>query len=171
MEGRAGRGTTLASLPAMKMRLLLLSSTAVGCAVALALLLRPAHSIRRGPEMARPERIAAPARAVIATKMGRHAEQLSTLVTEVVVLDYEGVARTAGEIFDEPGLARPISGDELNGLLPERFFVLQDALRAHAKQVVAAAAQHDGAHLADVFGELTKTCVACHAVYLQGEPR
>jgi hypothetical protein len=153
----------------MKTRVLLVSSTVVACAVAFALVLRPSHSIRRGPEMAPPERIPAPARAVIATKMGRHAEQMSALVTQVVVLDYDGVARTAGEMFDEPGLARPIVGDELNGLLPERFFVLQDGLRGQARQVVAAAAQHDADRLAGVFSELTRTCIGCHAVYLHGD--
>jgi len=153
----------------MRTRALLISSTAIACAIALALLLRPSHTIRRGPEMARPERIPAPARAVIATKMGRHAEQMSALVTQVVVLDYDGTARTAGEMFDEPGLARPVVGDELNGLLPERFFALQDGLRAQARQVVTAAAAHDADRLAAVFGDLTKTCIACHAVYLHGD--
>jgi hypothetical protein len=88
----------------------------------------------------------------------------------VVVLDYDGVARAAGEIFDEPEIARPVSGDELNGLLPERFFVLQDALRSGARGIVEAAAQRDSHRLADSFGELTKTCVSCHDVYLRGAP-
>jgi hypothetical protein len=153
----------------MKMPVVLVSSTVLACAIAVALFLRPSHTIHRGPELARPERIPAPARAVIATKMGRHAEQMSTLVTQVVVLDYDGVGRTAGEMFDEPGLARPIAGDELNGLLPERFFVLQDGLRAQARQLVAAATQHDADRLAGVFGELTRTCISCHAVYLHGD--
>ncbi len=153
----------------MKTRALLVSSTVVACVIALAVLLRPSRSIHHGPEMARPERIPAPARSVIASKMSRHAEQMSTLMTQVLVLDFDGAAHTAGEMFDEPGLARPIAGDELNGLLPERFFVLQDGLRSQARQVVAAAAAHDADRLAGVFGELTKTCVACHAVYLHGQ--
>ena len=82
-------------------------------------------------------------RAVIGSKMRRHAEQLPALVSKVVVLDYDGAAKAAGEIFDEPQLARPVSGDELNGLLPERFFVLQDALRSGARRIVEAAAQRD----------------------------
>ncbi|HXJ19076.1 MAG TPA: hypothetical protein VMT03_02505, partial [Polyangia bacterium] len=49
------------------------------------------------------------------------------------------------------------------------FFVLQDGLRTQARQVVAAAAQHDAGRLAVVFSELTRTCIACHAVYLQGD--
>jgi len=109
---------------------ILASSTVIAVLLGVALLLRPSHTIAPGPELAAPERIPAPARAVIRSKMHRHADQLSALVASVVVLDYDGVARGAGEIFDEPELARPVSGEELNGLLPERFFTLQTALRA-----------------------------------------
>lgn len=109
-------------------------------------------------------------RAVIASKMRRHREQLPALVSSVIVLDYDGTARAAGEIFDEPEIARPVSGDELNVMLPERFFVLQEALRSGARQVVESAAQHDSRRLAETFSELTKTCIACHDVYLHGAP-
>ncbi len=154
----------------MKTRTIVASSTLLACAIAVALLLRPTRSIVRGPELAPPEHIPPAARAVIASKMRRHAQQLPVLVSEVAVLDYDGVAKTAGEIFDEPQIARPLTGDELNGLLPERFFVLQDALRMSARQVVEAAAQRDSGRLAATFGELTKTCVSCHDVYLHGAP-
>jgi hypothetical protein len=152
----------------MKTRALIVSSTAVAVVAALALLLRPSQTIHRGPEMAAPGRIPPAARAVISSKMRRHAEQLPALLMAVVVLDYDGVARAAGEMFDEPVLARPLTGDELNGLLPERFFQLQDELRVRVRQVVVAAAQRDGNRLSASFGELTRTCVACHAVYLSG---
>jgi len=154
----------------MKTRTIAAASTLLGCAIAVALFLRPTRSIPRGPELAAPEHIPPAARAVIASKMRRHAQQLPVLVSEVAVLDYDGVARTAGEIFDEPQIARPLTGDELNGLLPERFFVLQDALRSAARQVVDAAARRDSARLAGAFSALTGTCVACHDVYLHGAP-
>lgn len=154
----------------MKIRTIVASSTLLACAIAVALFLRPTRSSSRGPELAAPEHIPPAARAVIASKMRRHAQQLPALVSEVAVLDYDGVARTAGEIFDEPQIARPLTGDELNGLLPERFFVLQDALRTEARRVVEAAAQRDSTRLAGAFGELTKTCVSCHDVYLHGAP-
>ena len=70
--------------------------------------------------------------------MARHDVQMRALLSRVVLLDDDGVARTAGEIFDEPALARPIGGDELNGLLPESFFVLQDELKARARRLVIA---------------------------------
>jgi hypothetical protein len=151
-------------------RTIIASSTVLGCAIAVALLLRPSHTIPKGPELAVPERIAPALRQVIASKMRRHAEQLPALVSKVVVLDYDGAARAAGEIFDEPAIARPVAGDELNSVLPERFFVLQDALRSGARQVVQAAARRDSAQLADAFGNLTRTCVSCHDVYLRGAP-
>jgi hypothetical protein len=153
----------------MKTRTIVASSTVLGCAIALALILRPSRTIQRGPELPVPERIPPAMRQVIASKMQRHAEQLPALVSKVVVLDYDGAARVAGEIFDEPGLARPVAGDELNNLLPPRFFVLQDALRDGARQVVEAAAQRNSARLSEAFSSLTKTCVSCHDVYLRGE--
>lgn len=157
-----------ASAGRSKTRTIVVSSTLVAVIVALALLLRPSRSIHRGPEMAAPERIPPAARAVIASKMRRHAEQLPVLLMAVVVLDYSGVAKAAGEMFDEPALARPVTGDELNGLLPERFFQLQDDLRARVREVVAAAAQRDQSRLSSTFGGLTQSCLACHALYLTG---
>ena len=154
----------------MRTKIVIASSSFVAGAVAVALLLRPSHSIYRGPELAAPERLPASVRAVIATKMSRHDEQMPALVSRVVVLDYDGVARVAAEIFDEPRLARPLTGDELNGLLPERFFVLQDQMLAASRKVVEAAAHKDSGQMAAAFGELTRTCVDCHAVYLTGQP-
>ena len=153
----------------MRHRTIIATSTIIAGALGLALLLRPSHSIPPGPELAQPERIPPAARAVIRSKMRRHAEQLPALMSSAVVLDYDGVARAAGEIFDEPALARPIGGDELNGLLPERFFVLQDALRARARQVVDAAARRNSAQLTQSFAKLTETCISCHDLYLHGE--
>ena len=100
--------------------------------------------------------------------MGRHDEQMRALLSRVVLLDDDGVARAAGAIFDEPTLARPIAGDELNGLLPERFFALQDELRAQARRLVVASGQHDRQAVANEFGALAKSCVSCHQVFLFG---
>jgi len=144
------------------------TSTLVAGAIAVALILRPSRTISPGPELAAPERISPAMRSVIRSKMQRHGEQLSALVSRVVVLDYDGVARTAGEIFDEPTLARPVAGDELNRVLPDRFFELQDALRTQARQVVDAAARHDSARMSEAFSSLTRSCIACHDLYLRG---
>jgi hypothetical protein len=153
----------------MKRRhLAIATSTLVAAAIAVALILRPSRSISPGPEIATPERIPPAARAVIRSKMQVHRAQMADLILRVVVLDYDGVARAGGAIFDEPTLARPLGGDELNGVLPERFFALQDDLRAEARRVVAAAARKDGPLIATELGVLTKTCVTCHDLYLRG---
>ena len=108
------------------------------------------------------------ARQVMKSKMGRHDIQMQALVSRVVLLDDDGVARVAGEIFDEPALARPLAGDELNGLIPERFFVLQDELRARARRLVVASGKHDHEALADEFAGLAKGCVTCHQTFVGG---
>ncbi len=152
----------------MKNKLVVATSTLVAGAIAIALILRPSRSISPRPELGTPEHIPPAARAVIRSRMQRHGEQLGNLVSRVVVLDYDGAARTAGEIYDEPTLARPLTGDELNAVLPERFFVLQDELRGEARRLVAAAARRDSAQLSQEFSVLTKTCISCHDLYLHG---
>jgi hypothetical protein len=158
----------LATFDDMKRSFVIASSTLVAGAVAVLLFLRPTHSISPGPELATPQRIPPAMSSIIRSKMRRHGEQMKTLVSRVVVLDYDGTARVAGEIFDEPALARPIAGDELNGLLPARFFDLQDAMRAQARVMVDAAARRDSKAVADSFGALAKTCIGCHDAYLAG---
>ena len=142
-------------------------SVVLATVVGAALLLRPrpvAHE--EHPVTAA---LAPAARQVVRTKMARHDLQMRELLTRVVLLDDEGVARVGGEVFDEPSLARPVAGDELNGLLPERFFVLQDELKSRARRLVIASQKHDHGAIADEFGSLAKSCIACHQVFLDGD--
>jgi hypothetical protein len=136
----------------------------LAAAVGLAVFLRPKPTARE--ELAAPGTIPPAALAVLRTKMGHHDAQMKTLLDRVLMLDDDGIARAAGEIFDEPALARPVLGDELNALLPERFFTLQNDVRERARQLVAASGRHDRAGVAEEFGALSKSCVACHEVYL-----
>lgn len=117
-------------------------------------------------ELPAPTRIPPAARQVIRTKMNRHENQMRSLLSRAVLLDDDGVARIAGEIFDEPALARPLTGSELNGLLPERFFVLQDEIKSRARRVVVASQRRDHAALADEIAGVMKGCIACHDAYL-----
>jgi hypothetical protein len=148
----------------MSQRWVWASSTVVAGAIALALILRPSPSIQ--PELAAPSHIPPAMRAVLKTRMARHGEQMRELVARLVVLDHDGAAGVAGAIYDEPTVARPLVPDELNQLLPERFFALQDELKLQTRKVVAAAARKDAGKLAEEFGTLTKTCVLCHSAYL-----
>jgi hypothetical protein len=151
----------------MSTRAKLIGVVVVAVVAGLALWLRP-HRIGR-EELVATTSIPAPVRTAIRTKMLRHHEQMQALVSRVVLMDGDGVARVAGEIFDEPALARPLVGDELNGFLPERFFVLRDEMRARARALVIATQPGRQQTLADEFAGLAKTCIACHQLYLQGE--
>jgi hypothetical protein len=136
----------------------------VAAAVGLALFLRPKPTARE--ELTAPGTIPPAAVAVLRTKMVHHDAQMKNLLDRVLMLDDDGIARAAGEIFDEPALARPVLGDELNALLPERFFTLQTEMRESARQLVAASVRHDRPGVAEAFGALSKSCVSCHEVYL-----
>jgi hypothetical protein len=151
---------------AVKTALTIAGSVALAAVVGAAALLRPrqlAHEQLPASTSIPPAAIQA-----VKSKMGRHEAQMKALVSRVVLLDDDGVARVAGEIFDEPALARPVAGDELNGLLPERFFELQDDLRARARRLVIAAGRHDHDAMADELAGVTKSCVSCHQVFVHG---
>jgi len=142
-------------------------SAILATAIGLGLFLRPKSTAQE--QLAASASLPPIARQVLRTKMARHELQMRTLVSRIVLLDDDGVARAAGEIFDEPSLARPVAGDELNGLLPERFFALQDELKARSRRVVAASLARNHAAMADEFAGLAKSCINCHDVYLRGD--
>ena len=118
-----------------------------------------------------PDNLSAATRAELQSRMGRHGNAMSNLVKAVVLLDRPTVTVLAQRIADEEVVARV----EANGSkkwaarLPKDFFTEQDALRAAARDL-AAAAVHGGSDssLADRFATLAHTCVACHSVYLHG---
>jgi hypothetical protein len=150
----------------VKKSLTLTVSVILATALGLALFLRPKPI---APEaLAEPSYIPPAARQVLKSKMARHDSQMRALLSRVVLLDADGIARTAGEIFDEPSLARPVSGDELNGLLPAKFFALRDELKQQARRLVIASQQRDHAAMADEFATLAKSCITCHQIYLYG---
>jgi hypothetical protein len=160
------RGTGLAVKGVVTKSKAIVGSVVLASLVGAALFLRPRQAAKE--ELARPATIPPAMLSILKTKMGRHDLQMKTLMDRVILLDDDGVARAAGEIFDEPSLARPLQGDELNGMLPERFFVLQDDLRKRARQLVIASDRHDRVAVADEFAALSKTCITCHEVYLRG---
>ena len=151
----------------MRKTLTIAGSVLVATAVGLGLLLQPRQTGQ--DHLAAPASIPAMARQALRTKMVRHGVQMEALVSRVVMLDDDGVARAAGAIFDEPSLARPVAGDQLNNLLPTRFFALQDEVKARARRLVAASTSRDHAAMADEFAALAKSCVSCHEVYLHGD--
>jgi hypothetical protein len=152
----------------MRKKIILASSVAVAAGVAAAVFLRPSPTAR--DTLQQPAHIPPAARQVLRHRMDRHSDQMRELVMRVVLMDDDAAARIAGEIYDEPMLARPIGGDELNGMLPDRFFTLQDELKARSRRLVEALARKDRPAISEEFGALAKSCVACHEAYLHEPP-
>ena len=120
------------------------------------------------PGLPTPDYIPEAARSLLRKKMERHGQDARDLMFAVTLLQYDAAKASAQRISSEPRLVRPITGgdDDLNALLPERFFVLQDEARNRAQAVATAAEKKDDKALADSYGRLVETCVSCHASYL-----
>ena len=149
--------------------------------VTMLLSLLPAHAAAPVPkektELARdivlpePDYLPPLARRLLRKRMERHGRDQSRLVLAVTLLQRDVVKSIAGDIAAEPRIVRPLAEgrDDLNAALPERFFVLEDALRLRAKELVAAVANKDDVGLAKSFGQMVEICVSCHSVYLDPE--
>jgi hypothetical protein len=118
-----------------------------------------------------PENLSATTRAELRTRMARHGNVMSNLVTAVVLLDRPTITTLAGRIADEEVVARSESDGKKKweSRLPNGFFAQQDALRSAAHDL-AASAVHGSADstMADRFATVARTCVACHSIYLHG---
>ena len=117
-----------------------------------------------------PEKLAPAVRAALRQGMARHGHDMTEMVWAVMLLDYDGVGRAAERIAAETPLPRPTApgANEVNAQLPERFYQLQDQLRAQAVRLAAAARTQGADELTDAYGELSRTCVGCHRIYLEG---
>lgn len=143
-------------------------STLVAGALAVALVLRPARTLRTGPELVMAARLPPVARAALHERMQRHGAQLGELMLSVVLLDRNAVARIGGEVYDEPTLARPLPGDVLEGQIPELFFQSQEALRQQARHLVTVTASGASAGvLSGALATLSMTCITCHDAFLR----
>ena len=120
------------------------------------------------PVLGEPDYLPAIARQLLHKRMQRHGRDQTRLVLAVTLLQRDVVKSIAGDIASEPRIVRPIAEgkDDLNAALPERFFVLQDALRLRAKDLAAAATTKDDVGLAKAFGGMVEICVTCHSAYL-----
>ncbi|MFL5348419.1 MAG: hypothetical protein ACJ8AT_26785 [Hyalangium sp.] len=128
----------------------------------------PKASDAKLPGLAAPDYIPETARTLLRKKMERHGQDARELMFGVTLLQYDIAKAAAQRIASEPRFVRPIAGgeDDLNALLPERFFVLQDESRTRAQAVATAAEKKDDKALAESYGRLVETCVACHSAYL-----
>ncbi len=107
------------------------------------------------------------ARGLLKKRMEGHGRDQARLVMAVTLLERDVVKAIATDIAEEPRLVRPRpdARDELNSALPERFFVLQDALRLRARELAEGAGKKDDVGLARSFGQLVEACVTCHSAY------
>lgn len=137
----------------------------------LACVLCLASAIADEPALAGPDYLSPLARGLLHKRMQRHGRDQSRLVLAVTLLQRDVVKSIANDIAAEPRIVRPIAEgqDDLNAQLPERFFVLQDALQLRAKDLVTAAAKKDDASMAKSFGQFVEICVNCHSAYLHPE--
>jgi hypothetical protein len=106
------------------------------------------------------------------TRMGRHGVGLTGLGRSVVLLDLPTTVRLARQIADDETLAVGVGAMSQGKAGPgETFAALQEELRARAGRLADEASQRDDLGVADAFGELAKTCVRCHRLYLRPGPR
>jgi hypothetical protein len=103
-------------------------------------------------------------------RMGRHGASLSGLARSVVLLDFATTARLARQVADDETIALAVT-PAVRPDPAESFTALQEELRARARRLGDAAAARDDAAVADSFGEVAKTCVRCHRLYLRPAPR
>jgi len=122
------------------------------------------------PRLETPEKIPWAARLSVSRKMRNHGDDMTVMLWAMLFLDFGSAGEIAEAIADEPKLARPLEpdSDDVNAMLPQQFYDLQDELRAKAAALVelsdAVVPEPDA--FAKAFGELTATCVRCHTVYL-----
>lgn len=117
-----------------------------------------------------PEKLSPQARAILKERMASHSEDMSDLVSGIMLLEYSRIITRADKIASDVNLSRPIPHDatELNASLPEKFFVRQDDSKAAARALEAAARGGDPYQVAQAYGRVSETCVRCHADFRPG---
>jgi cytochrome c556 len=112
-----------------------------------------------------PEPLSNAARAILRERMSSHAEDMSDLVSAIMLLEYSRIIGRADKIAEDVNLSRPTSQDatELNASIPEKFFVRQDELKAAARELGDAGRSANPYRVAAAYGHVSETCVRCHA--------
>ena len=118
---------------------------------------------RDGP----PEPLSLTAKALLKERMAMHAQDMSQLVSSIMLLEYAEISTDADKIASDVNLHRPTSNDatQLTESIPEKFFVRQDDLQTAARILAKAGRTANPDRVADAYGKLAETCVRCHADY------
>jgi len=107
------------------------------------------------------------ARMMVWPKMKRHGDDMEVLIWSVLLLQKTGTAEVAERIASEPRMAPDVGdADVVNRRIPPRFFAFQEQLHVQALALRDAARGGDDTNIGDAFAELSRTCVQCHAAYL-----
>ena len=122
----------------------------------------PAYGTKHLPK---PEHLRDDVRAAISDSMQGHGDDMTLLLWSLVFLDSASSAEFATAIADRPPLANPKPGGPRP---PPQIVNLAAQLSERARQlaVLAQAPEKDRAAISRAFGEVTETCVNCHAAYL-----
>jgi cytochrome c556 len=161
-------------VPGLPGCLVLVASLATGCATQppaeppqQAQLLR---AISPPARLDPPESLPGTARALLRTRMASHAQDMAALMSAIMILRYSEIEERATAIATEAHFARPHSNDatELNSALPEKFFANERELQVLAGTLAGAAHRLKPFEVANAYGQLSETCVKCHAVYRAG---
>jgi cytochrome c556 len=152
-------------------RLIALTAWALGAACASQPAPRPPQQAQLARALAAPDRVAPPeplsptAKALLHERMASHARDMGDLMAAIMLLEYGPIAARADSIAADVNLSRPMTNDatELNASIPEKFFVRQDDLKAAARTLADAARSQNPYKVAEAYGQLSETCVRCHA--------
>jgi hypothetical protein len=139
----------------------------------------PPQEAQLARALAPPERLEPPealpesARALLHTRMASHAQDMGALMSAIMVLRYPEIQARARDITREVYFARPDGGGQdaatlLNASLPAKLFDFEAELRDRAKILAGAADRLDAFAVANAYGQLSETCVKCHAAYRGG---
>ncbi len=113
-----------------------------------------------------PPALDAVVRGLLKKRMQGHGRDQTRLVTAVTLLERDLVnpspRRAAEPRF---GAAEGWRSGRANSALPERFFVLQEALQLRARALAEAADKKDDVGVAKSFGQLVETCVTRHSAF------
>ena len=125
------------------------------------------HPVVR-PSLERDTPLPALARELLLDTMWNHGEAMENLLWSALMLDHDMTQVNVQQILTTPRLSRPVTeaGETLNDSLPPEFFELQDQMYAAAQQLADASRERNDVGTAAAYGDLARTCISCHSVYL-----
>lgn len=113
--------------------------------------------------MLEPQNVSPEAKAFLKGKMKAHNKDMRDLVLAVSTLKYDDAKKFAQGISNAPRLDKAAGATVA---LPDAFFVLQDALKKQAADVVAACEAKKPQDLNLAFASMMGTCMSCHNAFL-----